>query len=184
MQTAYNASAAGPIRWERQPGSVRAMDLRAIGRAMRRQFLIVFLIAVATVIVARTAAEDTQTRYEGRASLLFVSSPSAYDQQGHAINVNPLSLSGNAERVASAVVLAMSKSPGFKDQLRAAGAHGDVKLRRTADAILEVKTSAKTPTAALGSPNTAVPLAGDQLNASQAASGAPIGTYLKIETVA
>src|SRR3954449_3903039 len=86
------------------------MDLRAIGRAMRRQFPIVFIIAAVTVYVAITASHDTQSRYEGRASLLFVSAPSGYDLQGRPITLNPLSLSGNGERVASAAVLAMSKS--------------------------------------------------------------------------
>src|SRR4051794_20889243 len=104
MQTAYNASAGGPIRPDRPPGSVLAMDLRAIGRAMLRQFPIVFLVAVATVIAALTAAKDTQSRYEGRESLLFVSSPSAYDDQGRPITVNPFNLSGNGERVASSAV--------------------------------------------------------------------------------
>ena len=184
MQTAYSASAGGPIRPARRPGSVLAMDLRAIARAMLRQFPVVLLVAVVTFIVASSAAEDTQSRYEGRSSLLFVSAPNGLDLQGRPITVNPLSLSGNGERVASAAVLALSKSPAFEEQLRSAGATGDVKFRRTADAILDVKSSAKTPVAALNTLNTAVFLVASQLNASQAASGAPPGTFLKIETLA
>jgi hypothetical protein len=160
------------------------MDLRAIARAMGRQLPVVLVIAVLTVIVASRAADDTQTRYEGEASLLFVSSPSAYDQQGKAIAVNPLNLSGNGERVASAAVLAMSKSPGFEDQLRANDASKDVKFRRVADAILELKARARTPERALATLTTAEKLVSDQLAASQAAAGAPLGTYLKIETLA
>jgi hypothetical protein len=160
------------------------MDLRAIVRAMGRQLPVVLVVAVLTVFVALRAADDTQTHYEGKASLLFVSSPSSYDQQGKAIAVNPLNLSGNGELVASAAVLAMSKSPGFEDQLRANGASTEVKFRRVADAILEVKAQAPTPTGALETLTVAQKLVSDQLAASQAAAGAPLGTYLKIETLA
>jgi len=160
------------------------MDLRAISRAVCRQFPVVFIIGVITVMVALSAAKDTETRYEGRASLLFVSSPAGYDLQGKPITLNPLNLSGNGERVASSVVLAMSKSPAFEEQLLASGASGTVKFRRTADAILDVKATADTPAAALGTLNTAVTLVSNQLAASQASAGAPLGTYLKINTLA
>jgi len=151
---------------------------------MRRQFPVVFVIAVATVFVALSAAKDTQSRYEGRASLLFVSAPAGYDQQGRPITVNPFNISGNGERVASSVVLAMSKSPAFEERLRSRGAFGDVKFRRRSDSILDLKTSAKTPAGALETLSTAVTVVSDQLASSQAAAGAPLGTYMKIETLA
>ena len=151
---------------------------------MGRQLPVVLVIAFLTVWVALRAADDTTTRYEGKASLLFVSAPSSYDQQGKAIAVNPLNLSGNAERVGSAAVLAMSKSPAFHQQLRSSGAFGDVKFRRVADAILDVKSTAKTPVAALGTLNSAVTLVSSELAASQASAGAPPGTFMKIETLA
>jgi len=160
------------------------MDLRAIARAMFRQLPVVLVIAVVTVIVASNASHDTQTRYEGKASLLFVSSPSSYDQTGKPIAVNPINLSGNAERVASAAVLAMTKSPNFKEQLRFSGANGDVKFKRSADAILDVKSSAGTPTSALGTLNTALILVNNGLATSQASAGAPLGTFMKIVTLA
>ena len=151
---------------------------------MRRQFPIVFVIAAVTVFVALSAAKDTQSRYEGRASLLFVSSPQTVDGQGKPITVNPFSLAGVGEQMASSAVLALSRSPGFHDQLRLNGARGDVKFRRTADAILEVKSSAKTPVAALETLDAAVKLASDQLSASQTSAGAPLGSYMKVETIA
>jgi len=151
---------------------------------VRRQFPVVLLIAIVTVYVAMTSAKDTQSQYEGRASLLFVSSPQGLDNQGKPITVNPFNLAGTAEQFASSAVLALTRSPGFADQLRANGASGDVKFRRSADAVLNVTSSAKTPAAALDTLNTSVRLVSDQLAASQASAGAPAGSYMKIETIA
>jgi len=160
------------------------MDLRAIGRAVRRQFPIVLLIAIVTVVVAMSAAKDVQSEYEGRASLLFVSSPAALDMQGKPITVNPFGLAGNGELVASSTVLALSRNPAFAEQLRSNGASGDVKFRRTSDAILEVRAQASTPAAALGTLATAVTMVSDQFASTQASAGAPLGSYMKIETIA
>jgi hypothetical protein len=160
------------------------MDLRGIGRALRRQWALALVIAIVTVGVAVWSVGRVETKYQGRASLLFVSSPLTADNQGDPISVNPFSLSGNAERVASSAMLALSRSPGFVDEIREAGAGGEVRFRRSSDAILDVKSTAVTPADAIGSLDTAVTIVREQLEAQQAAAGAPPGSYMKIETLA
>ena len=156
-------SSAGSILEDVPAGTVLAMDLRGIGRALRRQWALALVIAIVTVGVAVWSVGRVETKYQGQASLLFVSSPQSVDNQGKPITVNPFSLSGNAERVASSAVLALSRSPGFVDTMFEAGAPGTVKFRRTSDSILDAKSSAATPDGAIGSLDAAMTLVREQV---------------------
>ena len=59
-----------------------------------------------------------------------------------------------------------------------------MKFRRSADAVLTVKAKAATPDGAVGTLDAAITHVREQLDAQQAAAGAPLGSFMQIETLA
>jgi hypothetical protein len=149
------------------------------------------LLTVASAFFIGSRVEQS---YEAKATLLLLSPPVTQNSEGDDVAANPFLLSGTAERVAAASVLAVTGNTQWKAAMEAEGAEGDFEyaslvapregeLLPVSAPIIEVRSAAETPEEALLTLDVATRLFQEQFEENQRRAGAPSDLLISSEVL-
>jgi hypothetical protein len=159
------------------------MDLRTTAHVLVRQRRLVVVVLALTLLAAVLIGRTVSPAFESRATVLLLSPPSAFDSEGRAMSVNPFSRAGQAERLLTGAVIAVSATKPYHEEMEARGATGTYSYELTSEMMVAVRVTSPDVAMSLYTLETAIDLFEEEMRRLQSDAGAAADTLIRIDTI-